>query len=260
MSVFADYGCYYDLLYRDKDYKAEAEYVAGLLERFGAGGSSLLDMGCGTGGHAVIFAQMSFDVVGIDLSEQMIKEARKKLLEAGGEIAEKVCFEVGDIRALDLNRKFDAIVSLFHVMSYQTENEDLHSVFERTGEHLKPGGLFVFDFWYGPGVLTDRPEVREKVLADGAVEIHRTARPRMLCNDNCVEVDFELTIEDKATRRTERIEESHRMRYLFLPEVKEYLHTSGFELAFAYEWLSDKEPGFDSWQVCCGAVLREGDK
>lgn len=258
MSVFADYGCYYDLLYRDKDYQGEAEYVADLVKRFGSGSGSLLDMGCGTGGHAIIFAQMGFEVVGIDLSKQMIAEARKKLLEVSGEVTGKVCFEVGDIRTLNLGRKYDAVVSLFHVMSYQTENEDLRSVFERAREHLKPGGIFVFDFWYGPGVLTERPEVREKVLADGAVEIHRTARPRMLCNENCVQVNFELTIEDKATRQTERIEESHRMRYLFLPEVKEYLRGGGFELAFAYEWLSDKEPGFDSWQVCCGAVLRGG--
>lgn len=260
MSVFADYGCYYDLLYRDKDYQGEAEYVADLVKRFGSGSGSLLDMGCGTGGHAIIFAQMAFEVVGVDLSEQMIAEAQKKLLEVGGEVTEKVCFEAGDIRTLNLGRKFDAAVSLFHVMSYQTKNEDLHSVFERAREHLKPGGIFVFDFWYGPGVLTDRPEVREKVLTDGAIEIHRTARPRMICNDNCVDVNFELTIEDKATKQTERIEESHRMRYLFLPEVKGYLESTGFDFAFAYEWLSDKEPGFDSWQVCCGAVLREGDE
>ena len=257
MSVFADYGCYYDLLYRDKDYQGEAEYVADLLKRFGSGSGSLLDMGCGTGGHAVIFAQMGFEIVGIDLSEQMITSAQKKLHEVDGEVAEKVCFEVGDIRALDLNRKFDAIVSLFHVISYQTENEDLRSVFAGARQHLKPGGIFIFDFWYGPGVLTDRPEVRDKVLTDGAVQIQRTARPRMICNKNCVEVNFELTIEDKATKRKERIEESHRMRYLFLPEVREYLRAGGFELAFAYKWLSDKEPDFDSWQVCCGAVLRE---
>ena len=45
MSVFADYGCYYDLLYRDKDYQGEAEYVADLVKRFGSVGRSLLDMG-----------------------------------------------------------------------------------------------------------------------------------------------------------------------------------------------------------------------
>ena len=206
----------------------------------------------------MIFAQMGFEVVGIDLSEQMIAEAQKKLREVGGEVAEKVCFEVGDIRTLNLGQKFDAVVSLFHVMSYQIRNEDLRSVCERAREHLKPGGIFVFDFWYGPGVLTEKPAVREKLLRDGEIEVRRIARPRMLCNENCVEVNFELTIEDKATAQTERIEECHHMRYLFLPEVKGYLDSTGFDFAFAYEWLSEKEPGFDSWHVCCGAVLREG--
>ena len=59
---------------------------------------------------------------------------------------------------MDIGQKFDAIVFLFHVMSYQVTNKMLNEVFSNVFKHLNDGGLFIFDFWYGPAVLTDPPK------------------------------------------------------------------------------------------------------
>jgi len=62
--VFADYARYYDLLYRDKDYSAEAQYVAGLVRKFHPSARSILELGSGTGIHASLLAEKGFTVHG----------------------------------------------------------------------------------------------------------------------------------------------------------------------------------------------------
>ena len=66
------------------------------------------------------------------------------------------------IEELHLNQKFDAVISLFHVMSYQTTNEELSAAFKTASKHLAKGGIFIFDFWYGPTVHNEKPSIRIK--------------------------------------------------------------------------------------------------
>ncbi len=256
MKVFDNYAHYYDLLYRDKDYRGETDYICGLLEEFAPGAKSILDLGCGTGRHAVSLAERGFDVLGVDLSKKMIAKAGERKTQLSSQVSQKVNFEVADIRNLNLKRKFDAATALFHVLSYQTTNEDIKAVFSTVKAYLKAGGVFIFDFWYGPAVLTQRPEVREKLLEDEVIQVQRSAKPEMFCNDNCVEVNYDLTIRDKSTGQIEKIEECHRMRYLFLPEICHFLQEVEMELVFSYGWMSQTEPAFDMWAVCCGAVSK----
>ena len=65
-SVFDEYARYYDRLYRDKDYQAEADYVAGLIQRFNPNAHSILELGSGTGIHAALLAEKGFTVHGSD--------------------------------------------------------------------------------------------------------------------------------------------------------------------------------------------------
>ena len=88
------------------------------------------------------------------------------------------------IRTLNLNRRFDAVISLFHVMSYQTSNENLGKAVRTAARHLAPDGIFIFDFWYGPAVLAERPERREKELSDEYIQVRRAAEPKELTIDN----------------------------------------------------------------------------
>jgi len=261
MSVFCDYARYYDMLYRDKDYAAEADYVLGLVRRLCPSVKSLLDLGCGTGRHAIEFARRGLEVHGVDLSERMIAGAKEHLKNAERGVKGWVRFEVGDVRRLDLGRKSDAVVSLFHVVSYQTTNEDLDAVFRVAAGHLKPGGVFFFDFWYGPAVLTQRPERRVKKLEDGAIEVRREAVPRMEVNENCVVVDYRMIIRHKelgsAEEEGQEVTESHRLRYLFLPEVERLVAGAGMRMAFTHAWMQDRAPDIGTWAACCGAVLSD---
>ena len=161
--VFDAYAAYYDLLYQDKNYHKEAKYILRLLEDNGISSGKILELGSGTGKHAEEFAKMGFSVHGIDLSPEMVQEANHR---NNNNLEGQLYFEVGDVRNFEAGKKFDAVISLFHVISYQIKNEDILEMFRIAAKHLKTNGIFIFDFWYGPGVLTDPPEVRQKRLED----------------------------------------------------------------------------------------------
>src|SRR5688572_24944210 len=124
MSVFGDYSRYYDLLYKDKDYAAEAQYVHDLIERHRPDALSILDLGCGTGRHDFFLSRLGHTVTGVDLSSEMLAvAAREKAAFVGPR--PPPTFVQGDVRSVRLHSSFDVVVSLFHVMSYQTRNQDL---------------------------------------------------------------------------------------------------------------------------------------
>ena len=148
MSVFASYSKYYDLLYRDKDYSGEADYVARQLRRFGGDVRSVLELGCGTGAHANLLAARGFTVHGVDMSEGMLAAAEKRCAHGGNDGEPAVTFSIGDARSVRLGRTFDAVISLFHVFSYQTTDEDLDAAFATARAHLRPSGILFFDCWF----------------------------------------------------------------------------------------------------------------
>jgi SAM-dependent methyltransferase len=244
-ALFADYARYYDLLYKDKDYAAEAEYVAGLIRKFHPSARSILELGSGTGIHAIHLAKRGYDVTGIDLSYDMINIARSNV-----EASPHPIFLEGDIRKIRLSKSFDAVIALFHVISYQTTNEDVTAAFKTARQHLNPGGIFIFDIWYGPAVLTEHPEVRIKRMMNDQTEITRLAEPVLHPNENHVDVHYHVFTRDLATQAVAEFKEIHTMRYFFKPEIDLWATLSGFTIQNVEEWYTTKPIGSATWSGC----------
>ena len=255
MKVFNNYSKYYDLLYKDKNYNEEANFIHTIISQNSSSTKKIFEMGCGTGLHAIALAQKGYSINGIDFSNEMLKIAEKRLLKTSKTISSKLSFFYGDVRKFDSQQKYDTVISLFHICSYMTTNDDLHDYFETARKHLNKGGIFIFDCWYGPTVLTDRPTIRVKQIEDENIKVTRTATPEMFPNKNLVNVNYNILVTDKKTKRTEKMKETHVMRYLFQPEIEMFLKNSGFELLSSQEWLSGKTLGFDTWSACFVAKL-----
>jgi SAM-dependent methyltransferase len=244
-SVYADS---YDTLYQDKDYLAECDMVKRIFQAYAAGTvRSILDLGCGTGNHAIPLAEQGYEVVGIERSEAMLAHARSKAAKALP--GRKVEFHQGDIRHADVGRKFDAALMMFAVLGYQQENADVRAALATARRHLLPGGLLVFDVWYGPAVLSEKPSQRVKVIPTQTGQVLRVASGRINTLRHLCTVDYHIWHLLKA-QPAQETEESHTMRYFFPRELDLFLEAERFapvRLGVFPEFTQD--PNESSWNV-----------
>jgi SAM-dependent methyltransferase len=250
MKIFNAYSEYYDLLYNDKNYGAEVDYVSSLIQLYAKNANTILELGCGTGLHACILAKLGYNIHGIDRSISMLDKAleRRKYLE--NDIAEKTSFEAGDICTYQSQKKFDIVVSLFHVMSYMETNDHLAQAMETAKAHLNPEGLFIFDCWHGPAVLKDRPVSRTKFFENTDIYVKRVSIPEMSPERNIVDVHFDILMRNKNSNEEIHLQEAHKMRYLFPDEITTLLKTADFSLLHSEEWLTKNSLSENTWNAC----------
>lgn len=237
------YSLYYDLIYQDKAYDLEADFIISRLNEKNPHVQSLLELGSGTGNYSKEFCKKGFIVCGIEKSEEMVAISQKKLLPG---------FEsfVGDMKDFSLNKQYDAAIALFHVVSYLTTNDDILKCFKNVAKHLHENGLFFFDIWFSPAVNAVQPEQRVKQVENDSHSITRHTNSVMHVNDNIVDVDFEIIITDKKSGESSQIKETHRMRHFSTPEIAFIANASGFKLIQSEEFLTGNNPSLDSWGVC----------
>ena len=243
MEIFQDYAYYYNKFYQNKDYGEEARQIDLFLKKYGKNIHKLINFGFGTGRHDIELVKMGYQCEGIDISPLMIEIAKENVSETGFNIK----FSVADIQDYFSDSKYDAVISLFHVMSYQNENKDIMAAFLSARKVLEQGGVFLFDVWYGPGVLSDKPTIRVKEITDDGIKLIRIAKPDMNDKKNLVSVNYEVLVVENSTGITKVINEIHNMRYFFRPELEFMLHESGFELIDNFDGSTLGETGFDSW-------------
>lgn len=245
-AVFQRYSAYYDLLYRDKDYEAEAAYIARTLHRVAPDARALVEFGSGTGRHARLLAGAGYHVTGIERSESMVAIARSAKAPAG---AGSVKAMQGDIRTTKAEGSFDAVLSLFHVISYLTSNEDIAATFRNAWDHLRPAGIFFFDVWHGPAVLTQRPAVRLKQVENDDLRLWRVADPSIDTQASTVTVHYRMFAESKRDGGITTFDETHCMRYLFPTEIELLARAAGFTVEATEEFGSGRPASADTWGV-----------
>jgi ubiquinone/menaquinone biosynthesis C-methylase UbiE len=141
---FARLAPYYDALMSSVPYPRWADYVselAALSGRLIRPGTQLLDLATGTGSVALEFAARACVVTGVDRSEPMLVEARRKAAARGLEV-EFICRDLCDFQ---LPANFDHAVCLYDSLNYILDPDSLKRAFANCHAALKPGGLLIFD-------------------------------------------------------------------------------------------------------------------
>lgn len=218
------YANLYDALYQDKDYVKECNFIEEIFKDKKINVKKILDLGCGTGSHDIILAQRGYSVTGIDKSGHMLKIARQKIKENNL----KVKFIQGDVTITSFTEKFDAVISMFAVMSYQVTNKELEAFCKTARKHLKEGGIFIADFWNGLAVLEEKPIPKIKEVQLRGRKIIRTTMPILNLVDHRVDIIFH-TLEIKDTEIISEVKETHRMRFIFPKEIQYYLKCCSFK-------------------------------
>lgn len=246
---FDAYSDYYDLLYQDKDYYREASYIESIINNYKPKSRRILELGCGTGKHARILADRGWQITGVERSETMLQRAQTFAKDRPLQNLGSFKAIAGDARNLRLNDTFDIVISLFHVMSYQTTNADATAMLTTAERHLEPGGVFVFDFWYGPAVLRELPSVRVKRMENDEVKVLRIAEPTLDTEHNTVNVQYTMQCTYKRSDKLVTVSENHLMRYFFLPELHLLAEKTNFSILASEEWLTGNHPSPSTWGV-----------
>lgn len=224
--IFSKYARHYDLYYAHKDYSGEVDFVLELASRFGLQPITVLDMGCGTGKHLFELVKRGLKADGFDISPEMSKAARTRSVGLDVGVAQ------GDLRTFRNGRQYDLVLAMFAVMGYLTTNDDLMAGLKTAREHLRPGGLFIFDCWFGSAVLAQQPEERSHEYQNGKQTVLRKVTPFLDPIEQVVTVHYEVISRDGDGIETVSVED-HRMRFMFVQEMKLAMRACGLDLVYA---------------------------
>ncbi len=133
----------YDALTRDVDYEAICRYLERQFTRARCPVKTVLDLACGTGSLTWLLAQHGYETIGVDLSEEMLAQAREKA--PAGFSGVPPLFLQQSMDKLDLYGTIDACVCCLDSVNYVTRPALLERAFGRVHTFLMPGGLFLFD-------------------------------------------------------------------------------------------------------------------
>jgi SAM-dependent methyltransferase len=253
----SEYAGRYDLLYQDKNYESECDLLAEVFRRYSRTPvQTILDLGCGTGNHALPLARRGYAVTGVDRSPAMLEQAAQK---ASGDRfgANAPVFRQGDVHDLDLHQNFDVVLMMFAVLGYQLTNDDVGAALQTVRRHVKPGGLFVFDIWYGPAVLAIRPGDRVKSLSTPDGTVIRAASTKMDSYRQLAEVQYHVWHLLKSAPPVETVE-THLMRYFFPQELALFLKHAGLRLRHFCEFGAlEHAPDETTWNTLAIAEALE---
>jgi len=251
------YAKYYDLMYSDKNYEAECDFLDELFRRFSVFPvHRILDISCGTGGHALPLARRGYSLTALDFSEKMIQILRDKLTH----MRLRIDCSVGDMRSFHLAGEYDACISMFDSIDYLPDYADVEKTFANVARHLRPRSLFVFQFWNGASVLTIGPSSRCKIAIGDNLRVIRYANPILRASEQLCEVNYHvIAIEGRTV--VDEFEEKHLVRFFFPEEIRYLLSRTGWDTIGIYPFMSiERQPTENDWSVLAIARLRSSDQ
>lgn len=182
----------------------------------------VMDLACGTGEVTLRLFERGYDVVGVDLSEEMLSVAQSKAFQKGLQIS----FYLQDMSQLDGLEGFDAVVIFCDSLNYLTSEEQVRNTFERVYGALREGGLFLFDV-HSPYKMNC--VFKNNTFAYNGDEISYiwNSFPR----EHKLSVEHELTffVYDEETNQYDRYDELHKQRTFEPSQYKEWLEKVGFK-------------------------------
>jgi len=244
--TFDKYAKYYDILYSDKDYNKECNFIEKVFSEFlDKKPKKILDIGCGTGNYMTILLRKGYDVTGVDASASMVTLAEKKIRNLG--FNNKVI--VNTMSKFNIDEQFDAAICMFAVLNYVTDTEELVKSLANIRKHLKRGALFLFDFWYGPAVLRINPSTRIKVIEANKTKVIRTVTPEIDTFSSLVKTHYYL-LALNGDKVLDELTETHKLRYFFPDELNHLAKKSGLEILNYCEFpVLKNKPNDNTWNV-----------
>ncbi|WP_102026962.1 class I SAM-dependent DNA methyltransferase [Salirhabdus sp. Marseille-P4669] len=221
MESYRTFAHIYDTLMEDAPYEDWIHFTEHFVKKYNAG-KSIIDLGCGTGEISIRFAQLGYDVTGVDLSTNMLAIANQKAQEQNVPIM----WIHQNMIELETPNQYDIAVSYCDVINYLTDIEDVRRSFLNVHQTLKEDGLFLFD-------VHSEHYVNEFLANQTFAEVRDEVSYVWFCDQGEEEssVEHNLTFFIKKKEEFyERYDEYHYQRTFPISVYKKLVEESGFEL------------------------------
>ena len=235
--MYDNFSAVYDSLMYDADYKKRTAYLLKLFKKYGKKPSLLLDLACGTGNFSNEFSKNGIEVIGIDMSEDMLSVAREKSAEQGLEVL-YLCQKAEE---LDLYGTVDGAVCCFDSLNHITDYRNFCNAIERVSLFLEKDCLFIFDL--------NTPHKHKCILADNVFVIENEDVYCVWANkykekNSVVDISLDFFLEENGLY--ERFSEKFSERAYNSAEVESALQKAGLQVVAIFDDLTENPLKSDS--------------
>lgn len=240
MDSYSAFAYVYDKLMEDVDYKGWVEYIEKIFKRYDIRPKNIAELACGTGNITNILAERGYNLIGVDISEDMLFVAQEKARDKGVD----VIYLNHDIRELSLPSDLDAILCICDGINYIEDEKDLLKVFDCVYKDLKDHGLFIFDIstYYKLSNVLGNNTYAENFKDVSYIWENYFDEKRKIC-------DFDLTIFMKEQDVYRKYEETHSQRAYEENEILERLNAVGFKNTERFEAFTFTEPNEENERI-----------
>lgn len=220
MEPYASLALLYDGLMNEVDYIFWADYIHALAQKYDAPGRHLLDLACGTGSLTLLLAEKGYDIIGVDLSADMLAIAANKGLGMDIPICNWYAMDMRELRLAEA--QFDLVVCTCDGFNYLTGEQELKATLAGIRQGLAPQGLLLFDI---------HSRYKMEHIFPQAIFLQESGDGYCIWSSDYVDgrVTHELTIFTPAGDLWRRHEEIHHQYFFSENTIIAALTASGFE-------------------------------
>lgn len=244
--VFSEF---YDALTANVSYDTVAQVLSSLLTRYGKGRGLLLDLACGTGSVSVRLAEKGYEVIGVDLSPEMLSEAQNKAYSAG----QNILFLCQDMTKLDLYGTVDAAVCTLDGLCHLPDEESVFAALQKVSLFMNPGGVFLFDV---NSVYKHRAVLGNNTFVYDTDDVYCVWQNTLLSDGVTVQMDLDFF--EPVSDAGDYVRQSERFTERAYPRetLEAMLKKAGFTVLDVFDGYSEK-PAHDTSERLLFAVRKD---
>lgn len=240
MNSYSELADCYDIFMEDTPYERWLEFVLNRFDKYKVPKGLVLDLGCGTGTFTQMLSDKGYDMIGVDVSDEMLGKALLKRDESGSDIL----YLLQDMREFELYGTVGAVVSVCDSINYLLTDEDVIQTFKLVNNYLDPGGIFIFDF---NTLYKYREVIGDTTIAENR-EDYSFIWDNYFHEDEHIN-EYEVTIFSREGELFRKSEETHFQRGYTIEEMKYFAEESGMVVLEITDAETEVEPNDISQRI-----------
>ncbi|MFT9496866.1 class I SAM-dependent DNA methyltransferase [Anaerosolibacter sp.] len=237
MNAYSSFAYVYDVLMAEVNYESWIGYIEDIFNRYGIEPKNIAELACGTGNITNRLGKRGYNLIGTDLSEDMLMVAQEKAYDLGV----SVIYLHQDMKEMMLPSELDCILCVCDGINYILKEADLKQIFHSAYEHLKVGGLFIFDIssQYKLAHILGKNTFAENHKDVSYIWENYYDASRAIC-------DFDLTLFVQEEGFYRKYTESHSQRAYSAEEIMNILDMIPFKSTEVFDAFTFEKPRTDS--------------